>query len=92
MQPGSQILICTGQGLEAFEELKGFSLGLINALAIAEKLGLGHVMNTVVLGAYCRLNSELDVEQVIEAVTDMVPAKKEQNVEAVRRGYEKLIL
>jgi Pyruvate/2-oxoacid:ferredoxin oxidoreductase gamma subunit len=49
-------------------------------------------MNTVVLGAYCRLNSELDVEQVIEAVTDMVPAKKEQNVEAVRRGYENLIL
>jgi 2-oxoacid:acceptor oxidoreductase gamma subunit (pyruvate/2-ketoisovalerate family) len=92
MQPGSQILICTGQGLEAFSEMSGFTVAGIDASAIAEKLGLGHVMNTVVLGAYCRLNPELDVAQVIEAVTDMVPAKKGQNVEAVRRGYENLIL
>jgi 2-oxoacid:acceptor oxidoreductase gamma subunit (pyruvate/2-ketoisovalerate family) len=92
MQPGSGILICTNQGMEAFPEMSGFTVGVIHASPIAEKLGLGHVMNTVVLGAYCRLNPELAVEPVIEAVTDMVPGKKEKNVEAVRRGYEKLIL
>jgi 2-oxoacid:acceptor oxidoreductase gamma subunit (pyruvate/2-ketoisovalerate family) len=92
MQPGSGILICTNQGMEAFPEMSGFTVGVIHASPIAEKLGLGHVMNTVVLGAYCRLNPELALEQVIEAVTDMVPGKKEKNVEAVRRGYENLIL
>jgi len=92
MRPGSGVLICTGQGLEAFSEMSGFTVAVIDASAIAEKLGLGHVMNTVVLGAYCRMNPELALDQVIEAVTDMVPAKKERNVEAVRRGYENLIL
>jgi len=92
MRPGSGILICTGQGLEAFSEMSGFTVAVIDASAIAEKLGLGHVMNTVVLGAYCRMNPELALDQVIEAVTDMVPAKKERNVEAVRWGYENLIL
>jgi 2-oxoacid:acceptor oxidoreductase gamma subunit (pyruvate/2-ketoisovalerate family) len=91
MRPGSQILVCTGKGPDAFEEFKGFSLGRINALAIAEGLGLGHVINTAVLGAYCRLNTELPMEHVIDAVKDMVPAKKEENVEAVRQGYESLM-
>ena len=92
MQPGSGILICSGKGPEAFQEMSGFSVGVIDASAIAEKLGLGHVMNTVVLGAYCRLNRELAMEHVIEAVMDMVPGKKEKNVEALRQGYENLIL
>ena len=38
MRPGSQILVCTGKGPDAFEEFKGFSLGLINALAMAYAL------------------------------------------------------
>jgi 2-oxoacid:acceptor oxidoreductase gamma subunit (pyruvate/2-ketoisovalerate family) len=92
MQSGAGVLICTDKRLDAFEDMSGLSVGVIHASAISEKLGLGHVMNTVVLGAYCRLNRELPMERVIEAVMDRVPAKKKENVEAVRQGYENLIM
>jgi Pyruvate/2-oxoacid:ferredoxin oxidoreductase gamma subunit len=65
-------------------------VGLVDASPIAEKLGLGHVINTTILGAYCRLFESVPVDRVIEAVTEMVPAKKEENARAVREGYDRV--
>ena len=50
------------------------------------------MINTTILGAYCRLFETLAVEKVIEAVRDMVPAKKEKNARAVREGYDQVTL
>ena len=67
-------------------------LGLIDASAIAEGLGLGAMINTTVLGAYCRLTGHPSVDHLVEAIDEMVPAKKEENVEAVRRGYAQVAI
>lgn len=88
--PGTKILVNTAKPSEVVERLKDFTLGLVDASALAEKLGLGHVINTVLAGAYCRLCDSVPVENVIEAVTDMVPAKKEENAGAVREGYNQV--
>ncbi|MBW1723367.1 MAG: 2-oxoacid:acceptor oxidoreductase family protein, partial [Deltaproteobacteria bacterium] len=87
---GSGILINTPRTEAAIPGLVGFRLGLIDATGIAEEVGLGHVINTTVLGAYCRFNDELPLEHVIRAVEEMVPAKREMNLAALEQGYEKL--
>jgi 2-oxoacid:acceptor oxidoreductase gamma subunit (pyruvate/2-ketoisovalerate family) len=89
---GTRILVNTSKPSETAERLSGFTLGLVDASSIAEELGLGHVINTTILGAYCRLFEGLAVEKVIEAVTAMVPAKKEENARAVEEGYDQVTL
>jgi 2-oxoacid:acceptor oxidoreductase gamma subunit (pyruvate/2-ketoisovalerate family) len=88
--PGTRILVNTPKASEVVERLKDFTLGLVDASPIAENLGLGHVINTTILGAYCRLFESVPVDRVIEAVTDMVPAKKEENARAVKEGYDQV--
>jgi 2-oxoacid:acceptor oxidoreductase gamma subunit (pyruvate/2-ketoisovalerate family) len=90
MKPGAHILINTLRPGESYREISEFVLGLINATGIAETLGLGHVINTTVLGAYCRFNPDLSMDHLIEAVKEMVPAKVESNLEAVKEGYNNL--
>jgi Pyruvate/2-oxoacid:ferredoxin oxidoreductase gamma subunit len=64
----------------------------VNGPAIAEGLGLGSVINTVVLGAYWRLGGGLPMEYLEQAIGEMVPSKKVLNLEAARHGYSELIL
>ena len=88
--PGTRILVNTPKASEVVERLEDFTLGLVDASPIAENLGLGHVINTTILGAYCRLFESVPVDRVIEAVTEMVPAKKEENARAVKEGYDQV--
>jgi 2-oxoacid:acceptor oxidoreductase gamma subunit (pyruvate/2-ketoisovalerate family) len=90
MAPGSRILINTGNPAESFEGLSGFTLGLVDAAGIAESLGLGRVINTTLLGAYCRFTGRLTRERLSEAVREMVPARADTNLEAIRQGYANL--
>jgi 2-oxoacid:acceptor oxidoreductase gamma subunit (pyruvate/2-ketoisovalerate family) len=90
LTPGGRILISTNQPAAIFKDLSGFNVALIDAPAIAQKLGLGHVINTAVLGAYCRFTGHFPMDHLIDAIKAMVPAKKEANLEAVRQGYTDL--
>ena len=92
MPHNGRILVNTNQSKGAFKELLGFTLGLIDAQGIVERLGLGHMINTTVLGAYCRLAGNLAIDHVVDAIREMVPEKIEANVEAARQGYSKLTL
>jgi 2-oxoacid:acceptor oxidoreductase gamma subunit (pyruvate/2-ketoisovalerate family) len=88
--PGTRILVSTPKGSGVSGRLTDFTLGLVDASPIAEKLGLGHAINTTILGAYCRLFGSVPLEKVIEAVMDMAPVKKEENAKAVREGYDQV--
>jgi 2-oxoacid:acceptor oxidoreductase gamma subunit (pyruvate/2-ketoisovalerate family) len=90
MPPGGRILISTNHPPDAFAGLHGFGLGLVDASAIAQDLGLGHVINSPVLGAYCRFTGRLAMDHLFSAIEDMVPSKKEVNMEAARQGYAAL--
>jgi 2-oxoacid:acceptor oxidoreductase gamma subunit (pyruvate/2-ketoisovalerate family) len=92
IRPGGRILVNAAGLPKSLDGIEGFELASIDAVAVAEGLGLGHAINTTVLGGYCRLDTEIEVDRVIEAVTEMVPAKKDINVEAIRRGYESVRL
>lgn len=88
MPSGGRVLVNAGLLPEFLVGMTGFTFGHIDAGKISDRLGLGHVINTTLLGAYCRLHGELGLDYVVEAVREMVPAKKETNEEAVRQGYE----
>ncbi len=87
LKPNGSILINSNKEIDFFRNLRGYRIGLIDASSIARKAGLGATFNTAMLGAYVRLTSLVKVETVIGAVKRMVPAKIEENVEAVKKAY-----
>ena len=90
MAPGSKILINTNADPGQFEALSNYTLGLIDATGIAESVGLNHVINTTVIGAYCRFTGHVSLAHLKKAVGEMVPAKVDANKEAVQKGYDGL--
>jgi 2-oxoacid:acceptor oxidoreductase gamma subunit (pyruvate/2-ketoisovalerate family) len=88
LKPGGTLLINTPKGIECFEGLRRFSMGLIDAGSIARNVGLGGTFNTAMLGAYVRLTDAIHLETLIETVKEMVPAKIGENIEAVKAAYD----
>ncbi len=85
--PHGRILINTRQSADAFGGLQDFDLAVIDASAVSREIGLGSIINTTVLGAYCRFTGHIHLDVLLEAVAEMVPAKKEENMNAIRRAY-----
>jgi pyruvate ferredoxin oxidoreductase gamma subunit/2-oxoisovalerate ferredoxin oxidoreductase gamma subunit len=46
------------------------------------------MFNTSMVGAYCRFAGHPELDRVLEAVGELVPAKPEANIEAARRAFE----
>jgi 2-oxoacid:acceptor oxidoreductase gamma subunit (pyruvate/2-ketoisovalerate family) len=92
MPLGSRILLNSRIRPDALSELTGYQVGLVDAQSIADNLDLGHVINTAILGAYCRFTGHIPIDSLVETVRDMAPQKKEVNVEAARQGYEKVTI
>lgn len=90
LKPNGKILINTPHPPSAFKALESFTLGLVDAHAVSEQQGLGRTINTAILGAYGRLSGKPDLEILLASIAEMVPAKKEANLEAARQAYEQL--
>lgn len=90
MPLGSKILVNCRIRPEFVTELAGYEIGCVDALAIAGGLDLGRVVNTAILGAYCRFSGNVGMEELLETVRDMAPYKRDANVRAVGQGYENL--
>lgn len=88
LKPGGLILINNALTASRFEGLRNYRLALVDALTIAEELGMGATINTAVLGAYARASNDVPMEYLEQAIRETVPAKVEANVAAARRAYE----
>ena len=86
LKPNGSILINTHQEIDFFGQLRKFRIGLIDGGSIARSLDLGGTFNTAMLGAYVRFSNLIPLTTLTETVKAMVPAKKEENVEAVREA------
>jgi 2-oxoacid:acceptor oxidoreductase gamma subunit (pyruvate/2-ketoisovalerate family) len=73
---------------------EGLNVATVDATGIAVRHGIGTrlapIVNTVILGAFARLDPELDQEAVLAAVEAGSPSKAEANVAAARQAYEGL--
>ena len=87
LKPGGRILINTRKPESYLQGLENFQIGLIDALAISESVGLGRIFNTAMLGAYAKFSGRISLDFLTEAVREMVPAKLDTNLEAMRRAH-----
>ena len=66
----------------------------VDATAIAEGLNLKttsfSIVNTAMLGAFARASNLIDMVSVAQAIRDLTPIKKEENVAAAKEAYEKV--
>ncbi|MBW1766203.1 MAG: 2-oxoacid:acceptor oxidoreductase family protein [Deltaproteobacteria bacterium] len=66
----------------------------VDATAIAEGLNLKttsfSIVNTAMLGAFARASNLIDMVSVAQAIRDLTPIKKEENVVAAKEAYEKV--
>src|SRR4030042_6529029 len=86
--PGGRILINTQRPVEAFKELNDFKVYVIDAPALSQAVGLGKIINTTMVGAYCRFMGHVELNHVLDAIGELAPAKREANIEAARRAFE----
>ena len=88
LKPGGLCLINTSGSRDDFPLLRKFKLVLVDASSVAEEAGLGVILNTAILGAYCKANPAVPMDCLERSISDMVPAKVELNLSAARRAYE----
>jgi len=88
LKPGGLILINNALTTDEFTGLRRFRLALVDALSVAEEAGLGSMINTAILGAYCKASNAIRMDYLEEAIKDTLPAKVSANIAAARRAYE----
>jgi 2-oxoacid:acceptor oxidoreductase gamma subunit (pyruvate/2-ketoisovalerate family) len=89
--PGGALLLNTAE--DRYPDVhRNFKVGIINALEISKKNGLGGIVNTAVLGAYVRLCEVVSLDAVLEVIADTVPAAVDENLAAAKEAYEEVTL
>jgi 2-oxoacid:acceptor oxidoreductase gamma subunit (pyruvate/2-ketoisovalerate family) len=88
LKPQGLVLINAPLSIDGLGGLRCFALVLVDAGAVAQEVGLGRTINTAVLGAYCRANSDLSLDLLERAIRESVPGSVEANIEAARKAYK----
>ena len=94
LKDGGWIIINTELQPSEFDFPKKYFVATVDASGIAVKHGLGTVtspiVNTSILGAFCKVTGIVDIESVAESIREYIPAKWEDNVKAAREAFEKV--
>ncbi len=88
LKPKGSILVNNSLTSNDFTALRKYNLGLVDALAISEAMGMGATINTAILGAFARLSGAVPMGCLEQAIRETVPAKIEANVAAARKAYD----
>ena len=89
--PGGTLLLNTGEDRPP-DVRHDCKVGIINALEISKRNGLGAIVNTAVLGAYVRLSGTVSLDTVLKVIADRVPAAVDENLAAAKEAYEKVAI
>lgn len=79
----------------SFTDVSGFNkIFRVDATAIAEDLNLKttsfSIVNTAMIGAFASASNLIDIEAISNSIRDLAPIKKEENVAAAQKAYEKI--
>jgi 2-oxoacid:acceptor oxidoreductase gamma subunit (pyruvate/2-ketoisovalerate family) len=91
------VLINTKHPLDHFKEvphLCGLKVAVVDASGIAVRNRLGSssspIVNTAIIGAFCKITGICKIESVCNAIKEGVPIKPEANVKAALEAYEEV--
>lgn len=92
LRDGGWIIINTELSPSDFKFPEKYRVATVDASGIAVKHRLGSVtspiVNTSILGAFCKVTGTVGIDSVAESIKDYVPMKAEDNVEAAREAYD----
>lgn len=91
LKDGGWIIINTELAPADFDFPDKFRVATVDASGIAVKHKLGTVtspiVNTSILGAFCKVTGLVDIESVARSIEDYVPMKAEENIAAARDAF-----
>lgn len=96
LKPNGWILINSDKTGRELKLGNRFNIAAVNATAIALKYGLGSrtspIVNTTMLGAFCRLPLKLNISYVKKAIKDKIKIKTNNNLLAADQACKNLKL
>lgn len=84
LRPGAALLINTPAPPTPRE---GLRVATVDALTAARECGLGRIINTAMLGAFCRVSGLLTLGEMEAVLRARLGAEAEANVAAMRRAF-----
>lgn len=92
LKPGGWILVNTEKKPVELKFPDQFKVATVDASAIAIKYRLGPktapIVNTAILGAFCKITKIVKLESVLEKLTDYIRSNIDANTNATRDAYE----
>ena len=86
--PETVVLLNSALEPENFKEWGDYRIATIDGIAIAQKNGLGRIVNSAVLGAFARVMGSPDLDVLARVVYEVSPRKNQENAQCARDGYE----
>ncbi len=71
-------------------ELPGYRVLPVDGLAIAQRNGLGRIVNSALLGAFVRALESPSLDALCRTIADTAPKSKQENAKACVEGYRAL--
>ena len=95
LKEGHWIVINSDKAPQDYAHLGPYRVATLDANSISLKHGLGSaavpIVNTTILGAFSRVTDGVKIESVLGAVREYAPSKPENNAEAAREAYERVV-
>ncbi|MGD1061586.1 MAG: 2-oxoacid:acceptor oxidoreductase family protein, partial [Methanomassiliicoccales archaeon] len=92
LKPDGSVLINTTKAPEDATSIKWRSLATVDATGVALRHGLGSenspIVNTAIIGAFCRLCPQVPIESIVESIMKAAPSRKQENADAAREAYD----
>jgi len=82
------IMVNAPGSAQEWATLAGFQVFPIDAIAISQENGLGRIVNSALLGAFCCLLGMPGLDAISATIRESAPLKAEENVAACRAGFE----
>ncbi len=82
------IMVNAPGSAEDYAGLGDFQFFPIDAVAISQEHGLGRIVNSALLGAFCYLLGAPGVDTLSTTIGESAPVKPDENIAACRAGFE----
>jgi pyruvate ferredoxin oxidoreductase gamma subunit len=87
-RPDTLIVVNSRRTPEQFEgELPGYRVLPVDGIAIAQRNGLGRIVNSALLGAFARAVGAPALDTLSRTLAEAAPKSKDANVQACAEGY-----
>jgi pyruvate ferredoxin oxidoreductase gamma subunit/2-oxoisovalerate ferredoxin oxidoreductase gamma subunit len=96
LKPGGWILINAAERPADLSALTGYQLACVDGTGIAIRNELGTrthpIINTAMIGAFARMLGMPSLDAIADAISEDIPIKPEQNIQAAKQAYENVQL